>query len=221
MTQLNPQIQDKQIQRQHSAELIRAAKFVAIIRLAKFEEIAPVIECLVAGGIKVLEVTANTPCYLDAIDQARDLYPDVLIGAGTIINLERARLAIAAGAQFLVTPNTKPEIVEYAHQQGVPVLLGALTPTDIIAALDCGADFIKVFPAGSMGIDYFKDLKGPYSDIDLMPVGGVNVDNVQDWFAAGAVGVGVGNDLTQAVYSEQDKLQRIAHVKKYLDQVPI
>ena len=206
--------------RTQTANKISDSKLVAIIRLGNAEEVADVIDCLVFGGVTTLEVTANTPGYCQAITAARKKYPDVLIGAGTVINVERAQQAIDAGAQFIVTPNTESSVVEIAHKHGLPVLMGALTPTDIAQAININADFIKVFPAGSLGIKYFKDIQGPFSDVPLMPVGGVNIDNIGEWFEAGAIGVGVGNDLTRAVHSEQEKLDLIAHVKNYVNQIP-
>ena len=186
------------VRNQLSAQ-IKQAHLVAIIRVAKQSEVAPVIECLVIGGVKVLEVTANTPGFCQEITAARNSYPNILVGAGTIISGTLAEQAIAAGAQFLVTPNTCQEVVEMAHSYGIPVLMGAITPSDIVNCINFGADIIKVFPAGSLGIDYFKDLQGPFSGTELMPVGGVNLANISDWFAAGGIGVGVGNDLTKAI----------------------
>lgn len=196
------------------------SQLVAIIRLALQSEIELVIECLVEGGVTALEITANTPGYCQEIKKARAKYPNVLVGAGTVINTQRAILAIEAGAQFLVTPNTEETVVKLAHTNGIPVLMGALTPTDIAQALSYNADLIKVFPAGSLGVDYFKDLQGPFSDTPLMPVGGVNIDNIEDWFSAGAIGVGVGNDLTRAVKTPEQQNKLITLVQAYLAKLP-
>lgn len=196
------------------------SQLVAIIRLAQQSEVEPVIKCLVEGGITVLEITANTPGYCEEIKKARANFPNILVGAGTVINTERALLAIEAGAQFLVTPNTEKTIVQLAHAKGIPVLMGALTPTDIAQAINYNADLIKVFPAGSLGLKYFKDLQGPFSDIPLLPVGGVNIDNIQDWFAAGATGVGVGNDLTSAVTTPEQQKELVTLVRAYLAKLP-
>lgn len=206
--------------RQQVSEKIKQSQLVAIIRLTYQYEVANVIECLVRGGVTTLEVTANTPGYCEEISKARAKYPDILIGAGTIINTERAHEAIKAGAQFIVTPNTDESVVSVAHEHGLPVLMGALTPTDIAQALAFKADFIKVFPAGSLGIEYFKDLQGPFSDTALMPVGGVNLENIRDWFEAGAQGVGVGNDLTRAANSPEEQIKLIAHIKNYVAKLP-
>lgn len=206
--------------RKAAASIIRQAKLVAIIRQKLQSDVANVIECMVAAGVTVLEVTANTPGFDKEITIAREKYPNTLIGAGTIINEALAEQAISAGAQFIVTPNTSKEVIDVAHRFGIPVLMGALTPTDIANALNFKADFIKVFPAGSFGIDYFKGLQGPFSDCELMPVGGVNLDNISDWFEAGAVGVGVGNDLTPAARTSAECTALIAHAKAYLAKLP-
>ncbi|MGJ8691760.1 MAG: bifunctional 4-hydroxy-2-oxoglutarate aldolase/2-dehydro-3-deoxy-phosphogluconate aldolase [Thalassotalea sp.] len=207
--------------RKAAVQIIKQARLVAIIRQEQQADVANVIDCLVTAGVKVLEVTANTPGFEQEISQARQKHPEVLVGAGTIINASLAQRAIAAGAQFIVTPNTCAAVVKLAHAHGLPVLMGALTPTDIANAIDYQADFIKVFPAGSLGIDYFKDLQGPFSNCQLMPVGGVNLANISDWFDAGAAGVGVGNDLTPVVRTETQCQALIAHAKAYLAKLPI
>lgn len=207
-------------QRTNTLNKIIESQLVAIIRLAQQSEIEPVIKCLVEGGITTLEITANTPGYCEEISKARANYPEILVGAGTVINIERANLAIEAGAQFLVTPNTESTIVQLAHSKGIPVLMGALTPTDIAQAIHFNADLIKVFPAGALGVNYFKGLQGPFSNTPLMPVGGVNIDNIEQWFSAGAIGVGVGNDLTSAVTTPEQQNKLITLVQAYLAKLP-
>ena len=203
-------------QRQHICNLIRQSKLVAIIRQAKQNHVASVVQCLVKGGVNILEITSNTPGFTAEITKARSLYPQTLIGAGTIINETLAMEAIAAGAQFLVTPNTHEKVVKIAHASGIPVLMGALTPTEIANAKHFGADFIKVFPAGIMGTKYIKDLAGPFDSTEFIAVGGVNSENIKHWLAAGAIGVGVGNDLTQRVKTEKEKSELIEHAKNYV-----
>jgi 2-dehydro-3-deoxyphosphogluconate aldolase/(4S)-4-hydroxy-2-oxoglutarate aldolase len=207
--------------RTHIANKIRKEKLVAIIRLDKQKDIASVVKCLISGGVGCLEITSNTPGFTEEISKARAQYPDILIGAGTIINKTLAQQAIEAGAQFLVTPNTDKSIVKIAHKHNLPVLMGALTPTDIAKAINYNADFIKIFPAGTFGIKYFKDLQGPFSDTSFIPVGGINIDNISDWFNAGAIGVGIGNDLTRAVNNQEEQNILIALVKNYMEKIKI
>ncbi|KPZ58150.1 KHG/KDPG aldolase [Pseudoalteromonas sp. P1-13-1a] len=189
---------------------------MAIIRLKQQSDVATLINCLVNAGINALEITSNTPGFEQEITKARAAYKNTLIGAGTIINTALAQQAIDAGAQFLVTPNTNQAVVELAHRHGLPVLMGALTPTDVANAIDYGADIIKVFPAGSMGVNYFKALTGPFSDVPLMPVGGINLDNLTDWFEAGACAVAVSSDFSKPINNnhQYDTLSQL--VCKYI-----
>lgn len=217
---MNKTLRNEDENRIQTAEKIGASQLVAIIRLAHQSEIPAVVQCLVTGGVTTLEITSNTPGFSEEIANARQKHPEVLIGAGTIINTKLAKEAIKAGAQFLVTPNTDKSVVKTAHKHGIPVLMGALTPTDIAKCIKYNADFIKVFPAGSLGINYFKDLQGPFSNVPLMPVGGVNIENIEEWFEAGAVGVGVGNDLTQAANTPEEEKALIKRVKQYVAKLP-
>ena len=202
------------------SDKIKRSQINAILRFSQQSDVSNVLKCLVTGGIKTLEITSNTPGYLEEISLARAKYPQILIGAGTIINAELAIEAIAAGAQFLVTPNTDKEIIEIAHANDIPVLMGALTPTDIANCIKFDADFIKLFPAGSLGIKYLKDLSGPFSSTSLIPVGGVNINNIEDWFAAGAIGVGVGNDLSKSVNTAQEQKSLIELAQLYVCKLP-
>ncbi|MEP1445193.1 MAG: bifunctional 4-hydroxy-2-oxoglutarate aldolase/2-dehydro-3-deoxy-phosphogluconate aldolase [Paraglaciecola sp.] len=205
--------------RQNITKRILAHRLVAIVRLKQQNQVAVTLKCLVDGGIEVLEITSNTPGYCEEIAKARAMYPDILIGAGTVINKQRAADAIAAGAQFLVTPNTNAAVVQIAHRHNIPVLMGAFTPTEIAQALEMEADIIKLFPAGEIGTDYLKGVQGPFDTTPFLAVGGIHLDNVEDWFAAGAAGVGVGNQLTRAIDSEQDKQDHIDFVKQFVEMV--
>lgn len=205
--------------RQNITQRILAHRLVAIVRLKQQSQVAVTLKCLVEGGIEVLEITSNTPGYIEEIAKARAKYPDILVGAGTITNAQRATNAIAAGAQFLVTPNTNSSVVQIAHAHNVPVLMGAFTPTEIAQALEMEADIIKLFPAGEIGTDYLKGVQGPFDTTPFMAVGGIHLDNVEDWFEAGAAGVGVGNQLTRAIDSEQDRIEHIDFVKRFVETV--
>lgn len=178
-------------------EKIELAKVVAIVRLDAQPKVEPLVQVLLTAGIQVLEITSNTPGYGEEIWKARRKFPDALIGAGTIINTELAREAISFGAQFIVTPNMQVDVISVAHDANIPVLMGAMTPTEIAVGLNHGADFIKIFPAGSLGLDYFKALRAPFDQARFIAVGGVDHSNAQDWLRAGAVGIGVGGLLTQ------------------------
>lgn len=199
--------------------LIEYEKIVAIIRLTTQEDVPEVIRCLVTGGIRVLEVTANTPGYLLEITKARKLYPEVLIGAGTVTNAAIAKGAIASGAQFLVTPNTDVETIKTAHERGIPVLMGALTPTEISLAANHGADMIKLFPAGHFGLGYFKAVKGPLSNLKFLAVGGVNLETMPAWLSAGVLGVGIGSEMVRLIKSKKDFDDNVKLIEKYREVV--
>ncbi|NJB71945.1 2-dehydro-3-deoxyphosphogluconate aldolase/(4S)-4-hydroxy-2-oxoglutarate aldolase [Saonia flava] len=185
-------------------DIIEKEKIVAIVRLNDVSRIDEIVQSLVSGGIKTIEITSNTPSYLNEIKKIKSLYPEILIGAGTVVSSKIAKKAIDAGAQFLVTPNYNLKIIKHAHRNNIPVLMGALTPTEINLAIENGADFIKIFPAGAMGLDYFKAIRAPFNKAKFIPVGGIDIQNIQDWFSAGAVGVGLGSNLVQPLKKNED-----------------
>ncbi len=148
------------------------------------------------AGLQALEITMNTPGGVDLVARCRpEVPPGKLLGMGTVRNPEEARQALAAGAMFLVTPNTDPKVIELASSQGIPVIAGAFTPTELYAAWSAGAAMVKVFPCGAVGADYLRELRGPFEQIPLVAVGGVNRHNLTAYFGAGARGVGVGSAL--------------------------
>lgn len=175
---------------------IESEKIMAIIRLDDQLKVAPVLERLVDAGINVLEITSNTPGFAEEILKAREKFPAAIIGAGTITNARLAQKAISCNAQFLVTPNTNVDIIYIAHQSNIPVLMGAMTPSEIAEAVEHGADFIKIFPAGALGLDYFKALLGPFNNVKFIAVGDISLNNALGWFKAGVVGIGIGSSLT-------------------------
>lgn len=187
--------------KQDIIDTIKQEKIVAILRTKHQNEVAKVIDIVISSGIKVLEVTSNTPGYIEEIKKARALYPKKLIGVGTVINVEIAKKSLQAGAQFLVTPNTNVEVIKYANKNNTPIFAGALTPTEVCTAHENGADIIKLFPAGSTGIPYFKAIKAPLDGFEYFAVGAISPKNAQEWFNAGASGIGYGcvkrhNDTT-------------------------
>ncbi|WP_084004967.1 bifunctional 4-hydroxy-2-oxoglutarate aldolase/2-dehydro-3-deoxy-phosphogluconate aldolase [Gilvimarinus polysaccharolyticus] len=198
-------------------------KLVVIIRLTDPEDADAIVTALIAGGVKAIEITSNTPGYAKKISQLRADHPDLLIGAGTITSEALADEAVTAGAQFLVTPNTCSQTVKRAHQLDVPVVMGAMTPTDVVQASNAGADIIKLFPSGELGPAYLKSLAhGPFLHTPFFPVGSVDEHNIRQWMDAGACGVGVGGRLATPVTNpaEADALTQkaagiIADLKHY------
>ncbi len=169
---------------------------VAVVRMADSEKLLRVAEALFRGGLSSLEITMTTPDALKVIEGATDeLGDDVLIGVGSVLDSETARLAILAGAKYVVSPILKREIIETAHRYDVPAIPGAFTPTEILQAHEQGADIVKVFPADVVGMAFFKAVKAPLPQVNLMPTGGVSLTNAGDWIKAGACAVGVGSAL--------------------------
>jgi len=184
------------------------AGVVAVIRMKDTNRLVNVIEALRVGGVKSMEITMTVPGAVDIIRQlSNEVPPDVLIGAGTVVEEETAAKVIDAGATFVVGPVLNLDIVSLCVRRGVAVMPGCYTPTEILAGWKAGADIIKVFPATSLGPKYFKDLSGPFPDIRLMPTGGVTIDNVGEWIAAGACAVGIGSDLLDKKAIEEGRYE--------------
>ena len=155
---------------------------VAIIRLQDPSAVRGIVDALARGGVKALEVTMTVPRAIELIAEIAPTLPsDFLFGAGTVVDADTAHRAARAGAQFIVSPVFRPEVIKAAHEDGIPVMPGCFTPTEILAAWDLGADIVKVFPATSVGPGYFKDVRGPLPHVKLMPTGGVSIDNVGEW----------------------------------------
>jgi 2-dehydro-3-deoxyphosphogluconate aldolase/(4S)-4-hydroxy-2-oxoglutarate aldolase len=179
-----------------SLELIRSTGVVAIMRAKSSEQLLHAADAIRAGGVRVIEVTMTTPGALLVIEQAVARYgQDLLFGAGTVLDAESARAAILAGAQFIVAPTFSVPLIETCRRYSIPVMPGAFTPTEILTAWESGADMVKVFPASFGGPALIKAIKAPLPQIDLVPVGGVDLDTTADLIRAGAAAVGVGSAL--------------------------
>jgi len=180
-------------------EQVEATGVVAIIRASSSGELIDVVAALRAGGVTCIEVTMTTPDALEVIRQARQACePPSAIGVGSVLDPETARAAILAGAQFVVAPITCLETIALCRRYSVPVMPGAMTPTEAVRAWQSGADVVKIFPTSSLGPAVIKDLKGPLPQIKLMPTGGVNLETVGAFMKAGATAVGVGGALVSA-----------------------
>lgn len=191
---------------------IESTGVVAIIRAKDSDQLIEVVNALREGGVTCIEVTMTTPNALEVIKEARIACGDsAAIGVGTVLDSETARAAILAGAQFVVAPILDLPTVETCRRYGVPVMPGALTPTEIVRAWQAGADFVKVFPTSTLGATYIKDLRGPLPQIRLLPTGGVTLDTVADFIKAGCSAVGVGGAL---VSSQALKNRDFAAIRK-------
>jgi 2-dehydro-3-deoxyphosphogluconate aldolase/(4S)-4-hydroxy-2-oxoglutarate aldolase len=175
------------------------AGVIAIVRTQSAEAVAPVVEALMAGGLNAIEITMTVPGALEIIRATRKNFDEkILLGAGTIIDVKTCQAVIEAGAEYIVSPITRPELVTAAHALGKPTALGAYTPTEAQTAHEAGSDFIKIFPADGLGPNYIKNLKAPLPHLRIVPTGGVTVANVGEWIRAGASAVGVGSALVSA-----------------------
>jgi 2-dehydro-3-deoxyphosphogluconate aldolase/(4S)-4-hydroxy-2-oxoglutarate aldolase len=169
----------------------------AVLRGVDEDDIVPVAEAIHAGGVTALEVTADgkrASEKIAAIDRALE-GTDAMVGAGTVMDAAAARNVIEAGAQFVLAPNLNEEVIDVCNRAGVVAVPGVMTPTEADRAMAAGADMLKMFPASTVGPGHIGALRGPLGDIPVMPTGGVDTDNVADYFEAGAVAVGAGSAL--------------------------
>lgn len=169
---------------------------VAVIRASGSAELMDVIEALRRGGIRAVEVTMTTPGALDVIKETAERFgDDVLVGVGSVLDAETARMAMLAGAQFIVGPVLNLDVIRICKRYDKIVIPGAFTPTEILTAWEAGADVVKVFPATKLGPSFFKDVLGPLPQVRLTPTGGVTVETAPEFIKAGAVFVGAGSAL--------------------------
>ena len=174
---------------------LEEAGALGIIRVDHLEDLVRIAQALQKGGLTCVEITMTTPGALRAIEEASGEITEVLIGAGTVLDSPTARQAILAGAEFLVTPTVEPDVIEMAHRYGKVVIVGAMTPTEILTAWELGADMVKVFPAGVLGPGYLKAVHGPLPQILLAPTGGITAENAGEFIRAGAAVVCAGGWL--------------------------
>lgn len=205
---------------QHTIKHIEKHKIVTIIRGIALEQMSDLFQALYDGGIKIAEITLNTDQALQSIELMRKTYEDrMLVGAGSVLDESQAREAIAAGAQFLVSPNVDAGMITYALSQHTVPIPGAFTPTEIVQAFNYGAPLIKVFPSTQMGPQYIKELQGPLSHIPMLAVGGVNTSNVTDYLEAGAIGVGVGGCIINKAWINAKQFDKVTHAAKSLNKL--
>lgn len=175
---------------------IEKCGIVAIIRANNSNELIEAAVAIQTGGVDVIEITMTTPNALQVVGEVSALLGNaVLIGVGSVLDAETARAAMLAGAEFVVSPVTKPDVIEICNRYGKVVIPGAFTPTEIMYAWETGADYVKVFPSSGVGPSYIKDIKAPLPQIPLIPTGGINADNAAEFLKAGASALGIGSAL--------------------------
>lgn len=184
-------------------------KIVAIIRTDSINELEQTVQSLYRGGIRIVEITLNTPGALEGIASLQGKYPDLAIGAGTVLDPESARQAILAGATFLLAPTLKESSIAMANRYNTFIVSGVLTPTEALTAYEYGARMIKIFPARSVGSKYITDLKGPLSHLDIMAVGGISLENAEEFLEAGSSALGIGSALVDNKLVKQGDFDEI------------
>jgi 2-dehydro-3-deoxyphosphogluconate aldolase/(4S)-4-hydroxy-2-oxoglutarate aldolase len=179
---------------------ITGVGIVPVIRTASAESAVLAVEAIYKGGIRAAEITMTVPGAVHALEKVADRFGDkIVLGAGTVLDPETARICMLAGAQFFVTPALRLATIEMAKRYSKVICPGALTPTEVLTAWEAGADVVKVFPCGNVGgAKYIKALKGPFPQIEMIPTGGVNIETAGDFLKAGACAVAVGGELVDA-----------------------
>jgi 2-dehydro-3-deoxyphosphogluconate aldolase/(4S)-4-hydroxy-2-oxoglutarate aldolase len=199
-------------------EQCRAIGLVPVLRAESVEKALALAEAIAAGGVTVLEITMTVSGAMQVMRKLAETRPDILIGAGTVLDPETARMCILEGAQFIVSPALNLATIEMCHRYSIAALPGALTPTEIVTAWQAGADVVKVFPANSMGgASYLKSIKAPLPQVELIPTGGVSLATAEDFLKAGAFALGVGADLVDAKAMAEGRPEAVTEsARKYL-----
>lgn len=186
---------------------------VAVVRAESSDQAKKITDACIKGGVAAIEITFTVPGAAEVIKELAATYSsgEIIIGAGTVLDSETARIAILAGAQYVVSPSINVETIKLCNRYQIPIMPGAATIKEIVEAMELGADIVKVFPGESLGATFVKAVKGPLPQAPLMPTGGVGLDNVADWIKAGCVAVGAGGNLTGgAKKGDYDSITEIA-----------
>jgi 2-dehydro-3-deoxyphosphogluconate aldolase/(4S)-4-hydroxy-2-oxoglutarate aldolase len=206
--------------REKVISVIEELGVVPVVRAASADEAMRAIDAIKEGGISVLEITMTVPGAVGVIEEVVKRYgAEATVGAGTVLDPETARVCILAGAQFVVSPALNVDTIAMCRRYGVPIMPGALTPTEVVTAWSAGADFVKVFPCGSMGgASYIKNLKGPLPQIKMIPTGGVSLKTAADFIKAGSNALGVGTDLVDVKAIREGNAQVVTErARQFLD----
>ena len=209
--------------REHVIQTVLKEKVIAIARGIDVEACVKAADALYAGGIRLMEVTFNLKdpsSYqntADAIAAIRAKYEGrMLVGAGTVTTPELVEIAAAGGAQYIISPDTNLAVIRRTRELGLVSMPGALTPTEIMTAHNAGADFVKLFPTANLGIPYVKAISAPISHVKLLAVGGINEDNVADYIKAGMAGAGIGGNLVNKKWIENNEFEKITETARKL-----
>ncbi|MGI9950778.1 bifunctional 4-hydroxy-2-oxoglutarate aldolase/2-dehydro-3-deoxy-phosphogluconate aldolase [Moorellaceae bacterium AZ2] len=211
---------EKLEKKEEITQMILREKLIAILRNIEEEKLLRVADIFLESQIRVAEVTLNSPAAIRLLSTLVERYgQDMLLGAGTVTSAEAARQAIEAGARFIVTPTMLPEVVQTCKELNVVVIPGAFSPTEIHQAYRLGADIVKVFPASSLGVSFFREMRGPLPEIPLAAVGGVTLENGRAFLEAGAKALGVGSSLTPRDILAKGDWPRLAELAQQFKQL--
>src|ERR1700741_2254020 len=205
--------------RQQTLAFITDIGIVPVIRTSTAEGAIKAIEAIHRGGVRAAEITMTVPGAIRALEKVADQFGDkIVLGAGTVLDPETARACMLAGAEFFVTPSLRVSTIEMAKRYAKVICPGALTPTEVLAAWESGADVVKIFPCGNVGgAKYIKALKGPFPQIEMIPTGGVNLETSAEFLNAGACALGVGGELVDAKSIKEGKFEVITErARQYL-----
>ena len=198
-------------------EKIENSGIVAIIRNDTNHDLIQVVDAIHSGGIDVVEITMTTPGALDTVGSVTKRYgSNLLIGVGSVLDTETARMAILSGAEFIVSPITKPDVIELCNRYGKVVMPGAFTPTEILRAWELGADYVKVFPADIAGASYIKAVKAPLPQVSIIPTGGIGLNNAAEFVTSGSAALGVGSTLVNKQTIAQKQFKKLTEISQKL-----
>ncbi|HBG74895.1 MAG: 2-dehydro-3-deoxyphosphogluconate aldolase [Chloroflexi bacterium GWB2_49_20] len=196
--------------KQKTLERIKELGLIAVIRGPSPELTVQMVTALVEGGVLGIEITYTTPNAIEVVRSLDKQFGDqIVLGMGTLTESTQVAEARAAGARFLVSPVCEPTLIQTMVSSGLPVMIGALTPTEVLQAYKMGADVVKIFPGSLGGPAYIKALKGPFPYIPMIPTGGVSIANVEGWFAAGVFSVGAGSELCPPNLAKEGRFEEI------------
>lgn len=208
-------------QKKKTLQKIHDLGVLAVIRGPSEDLTLKMVAALVAGGVTGIEITFTTPNALDVVSALDNEFgSEIVLGMGTLTRPKQAEAAKMAGAIFLVSPHTEKKLAKAMIATGLPVMMGALTPSEVMRARAYGSDVVKIFPGSLGGPDYMKSLKGPFPDIPMMPTGGVSDQNLKDWFSAGAFAVGAGSNLCPKSLALSGEFEQITSIaRKYMEAI--
>lgn len=199
---------------------LKANPLVPVLRKIPFDESTYIIESMISGGVQFIEITLDTEHGLEMIRDTTNKFSDIWVGAGTVLSIKDCMNAIQSGAKFLVSPVLDEEVVLYAVEQGVPIIPGVYSPTEMLRAYNLGATAVKLFPASSVGSGFVKDVLGPLSHIPIMVTGGITLENARSYIDAGAIAVGAGSSLVKKdIILNQEWSLLAEEVSKWIEQI--